>query len=286
LTIACAALLLIGLGEGFYGYRLTGAQRNIEAVVNSHGDMLQKLSRDVEEAKGGYAGLRDELASTNDRLGATQASVHSAQLSSSRLARQHSENSKQWSTQINQLRQEQIATNGAVGILSSDMSGVKDGLNSANQQIASTRTDLQRAIGDLGVQSGLIATNRAELNELKMRGERDYVEFDVTKAKQPSRIGAVAITVKKTDTKRQRYTINLISDDRTIEKKDKTVNEPVQFYQSGNRQPTEIVVNQIDKNRIVGYIAFPKRTETRPALSEKTPEAAKSADVAYRPTAN
>jgi hypothetical protein len=115
-------------------------------------------------------------------------------------------------------------------------------------------------MGDLGVQSGLIATNRQELEELKLRGERIYVEFDLRKTSQPQKYSdaSVALQLKKTDLKRQKYTINLISDDRTIEKKDKNTNEPVQFYQQGYRIPSEIVVNQIYKDRIVGYISVPK----------------------------
>jgi hypothetical protein len=115
----------------------------------------------------------------------------------------------------------------------------------------------------------LIATNRNELEQLKARGERDYFEFNLTKTKQFQRIGNISLSVKKTDTKKQRYTISVVSDDRTIEKKDKTVNEPVQFYQAGFRQPSEIVVNQIYKDRIVGYFSVPKKQEVRPTLAQE-----------------
>ena len=118
------------------------------------------------------------------------------------------------------------------------MSEVKQDVNSTKEQLASTRNDLQRVVGDLGVQSGLIAHNGQELAELKLLGERGYQEFDIRKSNQPQRVGNIAITLKKTDLKRQKFTVNLVVDDRTIEKKDKTVNEPVQFYQDGYRQPT------------------------------------------------
>ncbi len=271
LSVVSAVLLVVGGGEAFYSHKLSVEQRNLEAVINSHGDMLRKLSQEVDQAKDGYGELAGDLAFTKDRLGATQVELRKTQQSSARVVRQQTEAAKRWNTEQTSLQQAQAAAQGTIGNLSSDVAGVKDGLNSTKEELASTRTDLQRVVGDLGVQSGLIATNHNELEELKMLGERDYAEFDLPKTKQPQRVGTVSLAVKKTDTKRQRYTINLIADDRTIEKKDKTVNEPVQFYQSGNRQPTEIVVNQIYKDRIVGYVAFPKKRDVRSAISEITP---------------
>ena len=119
---------------------------------------------------------------------------------------------------------------------------------------------MQRAFGDLGVQSGLIARNRDELAELKLRGDRDYIEFDLRKSDEPQKYGGgIPLQLKKTDVKRQKYTVDLLADDLTIEKKDKNTNEPVQFYQQGFRVPSEIVVNEIHKDRIVGYISVPKQ---------------------------
>jgi chromosome segregation ATPase len=260
---------VISFAEGIYSYRLNKALRNTEAVVNSHGDMIQKLNRGLEEGKESLADLKGEVSFTKDRLGTTQVELRQAQQASTRAAHQQSEAAAKWTTQLSDLRQAQATTQGTVGNLSSDVAGVKDGLNSTKDQLASTRGDLQRVIGDLGVQSGLIATNRNELEQLRARGERDYFEFNLTKTKQFQRIGNISLSVKKTDTKKQRYTISVISDDRTIEKKDKTVNEPVQFYQAGFRQPSEIVVNQIYKDRIVGYFSVPKKQEVRPTLAQE-----------------
>jgi len=260
-------LLAAGAGEGLYSYRLTKQQRNMEAVVNSHGDLLQKLNQELEETRGAYGDLQSEIASTRNRLGSTEVELRKAQQTSGRLARQNTQVAKQWSVQLSNLQQAQATTQGSIGTLSSDVAGVKTGLNSTQEQLASTRTDLQRTIGDLGIQSGLVARNHDELEELKLRGERDYVEFNVSKKKQSERVGSVSLNLRKADTKRQKYTMNLISDDHTIEKKDKTANEPVQFYQSGYRQPTELVVNQVLKDRIVGYISFPKKRDARPSVA-------------------
>ncbi|MBI2817613.1 MAG: hypothetical protein HYX72_11810 [Acidobacteria bacterium] len=276
IALLLALLLLLAVSNAFYSYRLTTSQQNIEFVVNSHGDQLRKLNQNLEQSSAAYSELENELAYAKERLGTAQIELRKAQQSSAHLARQQKEVASKWGERLSKLQQEQAAAQGAIGNLSSDIAGVKTGLSSAHEQITSTRSELQRAIGDLGVQSGLIARSRADLDELRLRGERDYYEFEVAKSKRPERVGNVSIALKKTDQKRQRYSINVISDDRTIEKKDKTANEPVQFYQAGFRQPTEIVVNRIHKDRIAGYLAVPKKRDSRlqgSASSELPPSA-------------
>jgi hypothetical protein len=113
--------------------------------------------------------------------------------------------------------------------------------------------------GDMGVMSGLIATNAKELQYLKDHGDRHIHEFTLTrkqKAQHPVR--DVALVLKKADAKRSRFTLEVNADDRVIEKKDRTANEPVQFYVSRSRQPYEIVVNKVEKDSVSGYLAVPK----------------------------
>ena len=126
-----------------------------------------------------------------------------------------------------------------------------------------TIADLKSARGDLGVQSGLIATNAQELVALKRLGERNYFEFKLGKSKAPQRVGDITLLLRKTDPKKNKYTVDVMADDKLTEKKDKNVNEPVQFYSSKARQPYEIVVNQVQKDLIVGYLATPKEQAAR-----------------------
>ena len=112
--------------------------------------------------------------------------------------------------------------------------------------------------GDLGVQSGYIATNGKELSALKRLGERNYFEFNLAKAKTPQKVGDITLLLKKTDQKKNKYTVEISADDKKTEKKDKNVNEPVQFYVAKARQPYELVVNEVGKDLIKGYLATPK----------------------------
>ncbi len=135
---------------------------------------------------------------------------------------------------------------------------VSTDVQNTKSQLDQTISTLKRATGDITNQSSLIATNGKELQALKDLGERNYSEFTITKSKKPQRVGNILVELKKVDTKRNRFTVVITADDKQVEKKDRTLNEPIQFYTLKARQPDEMVVNQIRKNTIVGYLATPK----------------------------
>ncbi len=154
-----------------------------------------------------------------------------------------------------------------------EIGGVKTDLGAAKTDIASTRTDLEatkskleKTMGDLGVQSGLIAHTRDDLEVLKHRGDRNYYEFTLNKGNKPTPISTVSLQLKKVDAKKGRFTLNVLADDRTIEKKDRTVSEPMQFYTGRDRNLYEIVVFNADKNKVTGYLSTPKNAPT-PAVA-------------------
>jgi uncharacterized protein YoxC len=149
--------------------------------------------------------------------------------------------------------------------LESSVGSVKQDVGTVREEVASTRSSLDQTIadlkstkGDLGVQSGLIATNGKEIQALRELGDRTIYEFTLQKGKAPVKAANMTIAYKKVDPKRNKYTVEITADDKRVEKKDRTVNEPVQMYVGGNRQPYEIVVNEVKKDTIVGYVAVPK----------------------------
>lgn len=131
-------------------------------------------------------------------------------------------------------------------------------LNRVSGDLENTGADVKRVEGDLSVVSGTVATNSTELAALKELGARNYFEFDLSKTKAPQKIGDLRVMLKKTDPKHNRYTVEVLADDKKVEKKDKTINEPVQLYLSSSSQAYEIVVNQVKKNEVVGYVSVPK----------------------------
>jgi len=193
---------------------------------------------------------------------------------STQLSSQIEEDQQKVADQINQVKEVATTADSKITAVSSDVSsvkgdvtGVKDDVTGVKQTVATaqaqlekTTSDLKRAMGDMGVMSGLIATNGKDLQALRELGERNYTEFDLTKNMRDRKIGNVTISLKQSDPKRNRYSLQIIADDQRVDKKDKTINEPVQLYVGGGHQPYEIVVNQVKKDEVVGYLATPKVT--------------------------
>jgi chromosome segregation ATPase len=147
-----------------------------------------------------------------------------------------------------------------------DVNGVKTELTAAQASLTQHSDELKRMVGDMGAMSGLIATNSKDLSTLRELGERNYFEFTVNKGKMSTKVGGVQLTLKKADPKNNRFTLEVVADDKKVEKRDRTINEPVQIYISGARLPNEIVVNEVKKDQIVGYLSTPKVNATRASV--------------------
>ena len=167
------------------------------------------------------------------------------------------------SGEVSKVRDDANSTKARVGEVSTDLATVKTDAAATRAELEKTVANLNRTSGDLGVQSGLIATNSKELAALRSLGERNYTEFRLTKDKAPSKVGDIQMRLKSADMKKNRYTIEVIADDKLVEKKDRTVNEPIQLMLSRATQPFEIVVNEVKKDMIVGYVSAPKVQQAR-----------------------
>ena len=204
--------------------------------------------------------LKEELEATRTQS-AAEAKTLSAQAKLEANAKTEAL-ARQIADEENKLKQAQAAQ--ASEIVSTDVGGVKTNLSATQAQLQKTIDSLKSAQGDLGVQSGLIATNANELAALKLRGERSYVDIKLGREKKPQKFADITLLLKSTDPKKNRYTVQVMADDKLTEKKDKNVNEPVQFYTAkGGHIPYELVINQVNKNEIVGYLSIPKEQVSR-----------------------
>ena len=150
-----------------------------------------------------------------------------------------------------------------IGTVSTEVAAVRTQAEQTKAELQKTISDLTSTKGDLGIQSGLIATNAKELAALRELGERVYTEFRVAKAKNAQKVGDLQIRLTKTDPKKNKYTVEVIADDKLVEKKDKNTNEPVQFLIGKTAQPYEMVVNDVKKDLITGYVSAPKVRASR-----------------------
>ena len=217
--------------------------------------MGDRVASVAKEAQDSAASAREKALSETRKSAASLA----ANLAQERQVQQ------EVAGQLDQLKQAHSSTASKVEEMGGDLNGVKGDLTSVKGDVTSAKgelqahgTELKRMTGDMGMMSGLIATNAKQLTALRELGERDYVEFDLKKSAQPQNVGGLQLALSKADVKRNRFTLNVIADDKKVEKRDRTINEPVQLYLAAYRQPVEIVVNDVKKDEVVGYVAMPK----------------------------
>jgi len=243
-ALGATSLLGIGIGWSALNQGKT-TEQSVQASIKQQNDaLLQRLAKTDDENQQ----LQSDLKVVTNKLNVTQEELDRARKVTKSSVVAYNKKLSEVNTQLGTK-----ANIEDVNKLSGDVSGVRNDLDE-------TKGKLERASGDMGVMSGLIARNHDDLDELKRRGDRNYFEFTIQRAKTPQHVGPVAIALNKTDSKKSKYTITVLADDKSIEKKDRTAGEPVQFYVKGTARtsPFEIVVFDVNKNQITGYLSTPK----------------------------
>jgi len=222
---------------------------------------LNEVRDEVEKARRQARGVAGKVK--EETLKSVEDLASRVNVSESRL-KQHQDTDARVASELTSLKQATKSAESNITDVSTEVKHVRTEVANTQGQLERTIAELKRTTGDMGVLSGLIATNSKELDALKQLGDRNYTEFTLYKGKEPIKLADISILLKKADAKANRYTLELHVDDRKIEKKDRSANEPLQFYVGGSRQPHELVVNQVGKDLIVGYLATPKAPASRP----------------------
>lgn len=224
-------------------------QEELSQTGTAARESVDALARQAQEtAAQAEARSKQEVHKTRANLSAAMA----------KQQQQEEQTRQEVAGRLTDLRQANTIATAKLGEISDNVSGVKNDVASTQSELEKTGTDLKRVMGDMGVMSGLIATNSTQLNALKELGDRDYVEFDLKKSSARQKVGDLQLTLARADPKRNRFTLQVLADDKTLEKRDRGINEPVQLYLAGNRQPEEIVVNEVKKDEVIGYVSVPK----------------------------
>lgn len=254
---------------GFFGYT---SQSRMSQELSKSEDANKQLGQRLDQANSSLADLKGHLEVTEEKLGMTTAELAKAKSRAESIRKDQLAADQKLSTQLAQAQKD---SEEKIGAVATDLGGAKKDIESTRNDLESTKGKLDRATGDMGVMSGLIARNHDDLEDLKRRGERNYYEFTVPKTKTAQRVGPVQIALNKVDQKKSKYTMTVYADDKSIEKKDRTAGEPVQFYVKGSSRmsPYEIVVFDVGKNQITGYLSTPKDTSAAAAPAAAAPTA-------------
>lgn len=255
LLAAVIVALLAGVGGLIWTYTLSGKLNSQQAELAEAKDQNTKMASNLRETDARLKVASEELGSS---LGLTQKQMDAR---ANEIIRR--EEAQEAYSQKIENAQKQTAQQ--VGAVSSEVSNVKTAVGGVRTDLGKTQSDVATAIsqlesirGDLSEHSSLIARNHNELELLKHRGDRNYYEFTLTKG-QRKPVGTISLELKKADVKKSRFTLKVYSDDKQYEKKDRNINEPLQFYSGKSPMLYEIVVNTIaSKKQITGYLATPK----------------------------
>ena len=248
--ILIAGLIVLGVA----GYTL---QARLTQDLAKQQDQNKILTAQLDQANSRIADLKSKMEITTQRVGLTQSELAQAKSRAETIRKEQQASDEKLTAQLSQAQKENEEKIGAVA---TEVGGAKKDIETTKSDLEATKGKLDRSLGDIGVMSGLIAHNRDDLEELRRRGDRNYYEFTLQRTKSPQRVGPVQITLNKVDPKKSKYTMTVFVDDRTIEKKDKTAGEPVQFYVKGSSRmaPYEIVVFDVGRSQATGYLATPK----------------------------
>jgi hypothetical protein len=249
---AIALAVLCAIGGLIWSYILSGRLSHQEAALADANQQSVKMEAELRETNARLKVATDELGKS---LGLTQRQMDTRAAS---IMQREQADSKRLETAQKQTAQAVTAVSADVTTVKTDVGGVKTDVAKTQNDLATAVAQLTSMKGDLSDHSSLIARNHDELETLKHRGDRNYYEFSLTKG-QKKPVGTVSLELKKADSKKNRFTLSVFSDDKQYDKKDRNLNEPLQFYSGKDPGLFEIVVNAINsKNQISGYLSTPK----------------------------
>lgn len=269
-TVLAALLIVVLVASGAYILARIGHLE--DKIDQMQADSEERLDEALQLAHASRAGEQERIAELERQLEVARAEslrvAGKARTDAIRraeeVARRLEQEQKKYQQQVaNRFEETQGSNKDRLKQMDQGLDTVEADVAGAKTQLTAAREDVKRLRTDLGFMSGMVATNAKELAALRKLGDRDYKEFTLKKSRTWTQVATVNLKLRKADAKRHRYTIELLADDRVVEKKDRYVNEPVQFYLTRSNQPYELVINEVTKDQVSGYLAVPKQEAAR-----------------------
>jgi predicted nucleic acid-binding Zn-ribbon protein len=260
--IALAIVAVGGLGVGIWATTHSQATRqslttDMQVMKQDNDKALDATNVRLAQVQNQNTTLQDDLDTITKRLRITQGELKKsrADAEQARLdqANQLTAMNDQMTTQL-----QTKANTSDVTAVSGQVTGVRTDLDTTKTDLESTKQNLQMARSELGT---LIAKNHTEIDELRRLGERDYVEFTVEGKGKSQKVGNVVVELRGTNPGKNQYDLAVTIDDKRTERRNRATNEPIFFYTHGTHQPMEIVINSVEKNKVVGYLSIPKANQ-------------------------
>ena len=229
----------------------------VKALQTDFASQVAALQQHAAQTDTANSGLQSDLTVVTKRLRITQSDLKKAHEESAEIKTE----SEQKIAEMDGAVKTELATKATTD----DVKSVDGKVTGVRTDLDSTQNDLKMARSELGT---LIARNHEDVEQLRRLGERDYLEFTIDTKNKPQKVGAFMVELRGTNLNKKRYSVSLIIDDVHIDKKNLPVNEPVFFHQGNDRRPLEMVVNQVGKDKVTGYISVPKAAGAQTASGD------------------
>jgi septal ring factor EnvC (AmiA/AmiB activator) len=252
-------------------HRIASAQQDNEALRKNLSHSEQEFRDSLVRFHTELAGLQGELAAARQETDNSLEKVQDARLHADALAarlekkrRDQEKQQQRLSAELSKVETSADETSMRLMGISSEVGGVKDTLESVRAGATENVAELDRTRGDLGALQNGVATNAQQIEMLREQGDKSIFEFSLMKSSGLQRVGDIQVRLTRADEKHNTFTVEIIADDKRVEKRDKTINEPVEFFVASKAgQPYDLVVNEVGKNSVKGYLAAPNQTITR-----------------------
>jgi len=255
LLAAIAVAMLLGLGGILWSYSLSSKLAVQQQALTDAAAQNARLSAELKDTDARLNVGTDELKAS---LGLTQKQLDARSAALQTLEARGERTTARLATAQQQTEGQVAVVSSAVTNVQTDVGGVKTNVAKTQSDLADTNNQLTSMKGDLNGHSTLIARNGEELEILKHKGDRNYYQFTLVRGEK-TQVGTVSLELKRADSKKSKYTLTVYSDDKQYEKKDKSLNEPLQFLSGKEPMLFEIVVNDVSaKNTVTGYLSSPK----------------------------
>jgi septal ring factor EnvC (AmiA/AmiB activator) len=266
LLAVVALALLLGVSGMIWSYELSSRLANQQQALTDAAAQNTKLNAALQDTNARLNVATDTLKTS---LGVTQQQLDARSAALQDLEARGEQRTARLATAQKQTEGQVAAVSSAVTDVKTDVGGVKTDVAKTQSDLADTNSQLTSMKGDLNGHSTLIARNSDELEILKHKGDRNYYQFTLVKGTK-QQVGTVSLELKRADSKQSKYTLVVYSDDKQYMKKDKSLNEPLQFFSGKDPLLFEIVVNNVSaRNTVTGYLSSPKGAPITNVIAER-----------------
>lgn len=274
--VKLALIVVLLLAVVYLYYDGSQQKKNTKAQLAQLADQIQSLESNHKLGEASISTqirtLKTDLAGAQEAVGSTKAELKKTSLQAqAEVQRTKNELSQALATKADsaqveaQVQAAKADAESKIGQVNNEVGGVKTQVSSVRTDLDNTRRDLegtQRQLVDVRDSlSAAVAKNSSELAQLRLKGERDYVEFTLAKKDEQTKVEDIRLVLTKTDPKKGKFNLKVLADDSQLEKKDRVINEPIQFLVGKNRIRYEVVINWVQKNKAGGYLSIPKDKE-------------------------